>query len=148
MQHLPFRAFWTKTELYLTISATRLRVFRIALPDLNDLIGPRRDGPVSTTIQPLVPTETIFLPRSARLRSVQFIPSEVEGGTSTVIIGPRYGGRPQAPIAISLSPTDLGPWVNIVDKEIDVRTQKPGVLYLKGRYEEFKVKEFDAVTFQ
>ncbi|KAL4910401.1 hypothetical protein BDW74DRAFT_186412 [Aspergillus multicolor] len=64
---LPFTFTWAPTELYFTISAQNLVVFRIRL-------FPSR-GELESVEPVLVPRERIFLPETASTREVRFFPS-------------------------------------------------------------------------
>lgn len=68
-------------------------------------------------LQITVPKETIFLPPSARNRSVQFFPALEANGDSKVIIGPSYGQNSEPPIGALLQDKDLGGWVLPEEKD-------------------------------
>ncbi|RDW90659.1 uncharacterized protein DSM5745_02434 [Aspergillus mulundensis] len=68
VSQLPFTLTWTPTELYFTMSAKRLAVFRIRLfPPHGELESENRESV-------LVPRERIFLPETAKTREVRFFP--------------------------------------------------------------------------
>lgn len=55
---------------------------------------------------------------------------------STLIIGPRYGPKASPPIGVYLSERDLGPWINVHDKEGEERMRPPKRRFT-GAFEEF-----------
>jgi hypothetical protein len=125
------------------MSATRLRVYRVLLPEQQAKSGNSKpsasscSAPVKNKFQVLVPKETVFLPRSARNRSVQFIPAKTQDAKAMLIIGPRHGTSPGPPIAVPLSPKDLGPWIPVEEKQGELATQGAGSMKLEGRFEQF-----------
>lgn len=149
VQELPFAFTWSATDLYLTISYSRLRVYRITLPTSQSTVStPTTDTdqkPNEFTIT--VPKECIFLPRSSRNRSVQFFPPDVEDAKSVVIIGPRYGNHPAPPIGVYLKDQDLGGWVPVEDKEGESQLHTP-MKRLEGQFEQFdEENDCDIIPF-
>ncbi|KAK8128523.1 hypothetical protein PG984_009631 [Apiospora sp. TS-2023a] len=141
---LPFAFTWTPSYLYVTMSDSSLRVFRVTLGDwkhANHTQTPEKTGAATNAgtrcLQVTVPKETIFLPRSARTRSVQFIPATKAGGKSKVIVGPRYGPNPGPPIGALLPDVELGGWVLPEQKEGGPRTDSAFQKRLEGQLEEF-----------
>ncbi|KAL4786824.1 hypothetical protein BJX76DRAFT_354825 [Aspergillus varians] len=167
VHQLPFAFTWSDKYLYLTVSSSQLRLYRVDLemiskPDAHGRYssGSCRSSPSSPhqtmkrkesypqpsapTSQPIfsTPTESIFLPRSARDRAVQFFPSPVnEDGPSLVVVGPRYGTRPQPGMVVYLTDQDLGEWANIEAKEGDGAQQEPAHQRVVGRFEDFDEEE-------
>lgn len=155
---LPYSWTWTPAATYFTMTGSKLRVYRIPLPSPHGNSTEKQAK--SKSAQPFdctpalitTPSETIFLPRSARERSVHFFPprepsakeepdsetpgSGSSGRNSTLIIGPRYGPKPSPPIGVYLSETDLGPWIDIRDKEGEERMRPPKRRFT-GAFEEF-----------
>lgn len=144
VQNLPFAFTWTTNDLFLTVSHSRLRVYRISFPEA--VLGAQK--PVSPAVHDdgtshdpktftvTVPSECVFLPRSARNRSVQLFPPETPGQNSVLIIGPRHDKHPTPPISIYLKDNDLGNCIFVEDKEGE------GILHtphkrLQGQFEEF-----------
>ena len=152
---LPYSWTWTPTATYFTMTGPKLRVYRIpltspqgALAEKQAAAKPKKPS-CCTPALITTPSETIFLPRSARERSVHFFPPRESsadkesqsttpgnGRNSTLIIGPRYGSKPSPPIGVYLSETDLGPWINIYDKEGEERMRPPKRRFT-GAFEEF-----------
>ena len=152
---LPYSWTWTPAATYFTMTGSKLRVYRIPLPSPHTSLAEKQAmtklTQTSCCSPALIttPSETIFLPRSARERSVHFFPprepsteeqshSETPGTArnSTLIIGPRYGPKPSPPIGVYLSEIDLGPWINIHDKEGEERMRPPKRRFT-GAFEEF-----------
>jgi hypothetical protein len=151
MQGLPFAFTWGADDLYLTISHSRLRVYRVSLPSAQSTAStPTTD----TTQKPnnefavTVPKECIFLPRSARNRSVQFFPPDAEGANSVIIIGPRYGNYPAPSIGVYLKDQDLGGWVPLDDREGEGQLHTP-MKRLEGQlFEQFdEENDCDIIPF-
>lgn len=125
---IPYTWTWTKSAAYFCINGLTLRVYKIPLavpgaqfPD---------NEPITT------PLETVFLPHSAQERSVQFFPPSLTAGLSTVIIGPQYGSEPSAAIGVYLKENDLGPWVDVKEKE-DANSLRGLKRRATGKFEEF-----------
>jgi hypothetical protein len=143
-QQLPFQFLWKDTELYFTMSAARLRVYRITLPseivdsleDQTAIYSPIHDADRSA-FKVFVPKETIFLPRSACNRSVQFIPGRDADASSTLVLGPRQGFKPTPPVVVTLKADDLGPWIPPAEKAGEEARQRAGFMRLKGQFEDF-----------
>jgi hypothetical protein len=143
VQVLPFAFTWSATDLYLTISHSRLRVYRVTLPTTTTDTGPKPND--EFTIK--VPKECIFLPRSARNRLVRFYPPETAGANSVVIIGPRYGNHPAPPVGVYLKEDDLGGWVLVEDKEGEGQLHTP-MKRLEGQFEQFdEEQDCDIIPF-
>ncbi|KAK8852333.1 vegetative incompatibility protein HET-E-1 [Apiospora arundinis] len=145
---LPFAFTWTPSYLYVTMSDSTLRVFRVALDEwkhVDQSQDPETPGAAPTAgirrLQVTVPKETIFLPRSARTCSVQFFPAAGAGGKSKVIIGPRYGRNPGPPIGALLPDVELGGWVLPEKKEGGRRADSMSQKRLEGQLEEFDQEE-------
>ncbi|KAH7364600.1 hypothetical protein BKA65DRAFT_141598 [Rhexocercosporidium sp. MPI-PUGE-AT-0058] len=144
VQNLPFAFTWTRNDLYLTVSHSRLRVYRIAFP--RTVLGRQEISPSSTpevdtnndsrAFTVTVPSKCIFLPRSSRNRSVQFFPPDVPGQNSVLIIGPRHDKHPTPPIGVYLKGDDLGNWISLEDKEGEGMLHTPHKR-LQGQFEEF-----------
>ena len=66
--------------------------------------------------------------------------SSTENQVSTLIIGPRYGRNPSPPIGVYLTAKDLGPWINVHDKEGEERMRPPKRRFT-GAFEEFDVDD-------
>jgi hypothetical protein len=149
VSQLPYTWTWLPSAVYFTMSGSELRVYRMLLPrDINCLvslqdqamlerctraIGASSDrdvGPVMT------PKETIFLPRSARDRSVQFLPPSTPSASSLLIIGPRYGVEPKPPIGVYFTKKDLGGWIDVKQKEEERKRLAPK-RRLNGLFEQF-----------
>lgn len=152
---LPYSWTWTPAATYFTMTGPKLRVYRVPLPSpptsLAEKQATRKSTKPSCCSPALIttPSETIFLPRSARERSVHFFPPREPSAkkqshgeipdsprNSTLIIGPRYGPKPSPPIGVYLNETDLGPWINIHDKEGEERMRPPKRRFT-GAFEEF-----------
>ena len=154
---LPYTWTWTATAVFFTMTGFKLRVYRVPLPSPNDSSAKGQTVPEASRCSPALittPRETIFLPRSARERSVHFFPSPdvASGGlrgmlkasdsgtrnkpNSTLIVGPRYGPKASPPIGVYLSERDLGPWINVHDKEGEERMRPPKRRFT-GAFEEF-----------
>lgn len=154
---LPYSWTWTPAAVYFTMTGFKLRVYRVPLPSREDSSAERRTTAEASCCSPALittPRETIFLPRSARERSVHFFPCpELSSGVlgekikgpdsgvrnkpnSTLIIGPRYGPKASPPIGVYLSERDLGPWINVHDKEGEERMRPPKRRFT-GAFEEF-----------
>ena len=158
---LPYSWTWTPAATYFTMTGSKLRVYHVPLSSPQS--GSAEEQTTVKSARPshcspaliTTPSETVFLPRSARERSIQFFPprepvpdekmsdgetpsSSSSGGTrvSTLIIGPRYGRHPSPPIGVYLTATDLGPWINIHDKEGEERIRAPRRRFT-GLFEEF-----------
>lgn len=65
---------------------------------------------------------------------------------STLIIGPRYGPKASPPIGVYLSERDLGPWINVHDKEGEERMRPPKRRFT-GAFEEFDEDDCDIIPF-
>ncbi|KAK4463184.1 hypothetical protein QBC42DRAFT_250727 [Cladorrhinum samala] len=94
----------------------------------------------------LTPKETVFLPRSARMRSVQFLPASLlgpDGNKAAVVVGPRYGKQPRPGFCLYLDEEkDLGEWVSPEDKEDDESEASFGGRRTLGSlYERFDMDE-------
>jgi hypothetical protein len=100
-------------ELYLCISESILRTYRIILPALSPVSpNPTENEPAGQpSFTVLVPEKSILLSRSARIRSVQFSLRLQREANATLVIGPRYGKHPAPTIGIYLQEKDLGAWV-------------------------------------
>lgn len=151
VQVLPFSFTWGATDLYLTISHSRLRVYRVALPTAQSTVStPTTDTTKSHNKEfaITVPKECIFLPRSARNRSVQFFPRDEEEANSVVIIGPRYGNHPLPSIGVYLKDRDLGGWVPVEDKDGEGQLHTP-MKRLEGQFfEQFdEEQDCDIIPF-
>lgn len=125
---IPYTWTWTKSSAYFCINGLTLRVYKIPLATPGVAIP--ENEPITT------PSETIFLPYSAQERSVQFFPASLTAGVSTVIIGPQYGPEPSAATGLYLSEKDLGPWVDVKEKE-DANSLKGLKRRATGKFEEF-----------
>ena len=125
---LPYTWTWTKSTAYFCINGLTLRVYKIPLAVPGAQIPDNE--PITT------PLETIFLPHSAQERSVQFFPPSSTAGQSTVIIGPQYGSEPSAAIGVFLNEKDLGPWVDVKEKE-DANCLRGLKRRQTGKFEEF-----------
>lgn len=114
---LPFAFTWGASDLYLTLSDSSLRVYRVLLPGIDaqssetGSVDQVNKAEFKFTIK--VPKEIILLPRSSRNRSVQFFPARTRDTKATVIIGPRYGQNPAPPIGVYLGEKDLGCWTDL-----------------------------------
>jgi hypothetical protein len=153
VQILPFAFTWSATELYLTISHSRLRVYRITLPspaakpEVPSTMDSEGEVPKPNEFTITVPKECIFLPRSSRNRSVQFFPPDAPGANSVVIIGPRHDKHPTPPIGVYLKDHDLGGWVPVEDKEGEGMLHMPHKR-LQGQFEEFdEEQDCDLIPF-
>ena len=154
VQVLPFAFTWKADDLYLTISQSRLRVYRFSLPTST----PQPAVLISTTdttqkpkneFSVTVPQEVIFLPRSARNRSVHFFPPDAEGGNSVVIIGPRFGRYPAPSIVVYLKDQDLGGWVPVENKEGEVQLHAPMKRLESQFFEQFDEEiDCDIIPFE
>ena len=154
---LPYSWTWTPTAAYFTMTGFKLRVYRIPLPSPKDTSAERKTTTEGSRCSPALittPRETIFLPRSARERSVHFFPSpELSSGSqcgtptgpdtgvgnksnSTLIIGPRSGPKASPPIGVYLNERDLGPWINVYEKEGEERMRPPKRRFT-GAFEDF-----------
>lgn len=164
---LPYSWTWTPAALYFTMTGFKLRVYRVPLPSPKDSPVERQTTTDASCCSPALittPRETIFLPRSARERSVHFFPcpepsssslrGTLEGPDSgvrnkpnaTLIIGPRYGPKQSPPIGVYLSERDLGPWINVHDKEGEERMRPPKRRFT-GAFEEFEDDDCDIIPF-
>ncbi|KAK6362889.1 hypothetical protein TWF730_000342 [Orbilia blumenaviensis] len=123
IKQLPFTFTWSDEQLYVAVSSSRLRVYRVDLSNNTDTNVP----PVGQASQSEVPDksylvktlkEVIFLPRSARNRRVQFRPLDQPEKLSMVIIGPRPHQKDAESIALYLSDLDLGGWVTLKEREL------------------------------
>lgn len=168
---LPYSWTWTPTATYFTMTGSKLRVYRVPLSSPH--AGSAEQRTTARSAQPshgtpaliTTPSETVFLPRSAQERTVQFFPprepsandeqpdSETPGSSSssrtrasTLIIGPRYGRNPSPPIGVYLTATDLGPWISIHDKEGEERMRAPRRRFT-GAFEEFDEDDCDLIPF-
>ena len=156
---LPYSWTWTRAAVYFTMTGFKLRVYRIPLPSTKETKessvedkSMTADASCCSPALITTPRETIFLPRSARERSVHFYPcpetpsraslekpgerDKINKPNSTLIIGPRYGPKASPPIGVYLSEQDLGPWINIHDKEGEERMRPPKRRFT-GPFEEF-----------
>ena len=154
---LPYSWTWTPTAAYLAMTGFKLRVYRVPLPSPDVCSAGKQAVRENSCCSPALittPSETIFLPRSARDRSVRFFPPRepsAENGlgkakrtdsnqtskpNSTLIIGPRYGSKPSPHIGVYLFEKDLGPWINVHDKEGEER-MRPPMRRFTGAFEEF-----------
>ena len=154
---LPYTWTWTRAAVYFTMTGFKLRVYRVPLPSPKDSSAMKQTTAETSCCSPALittPRETIFLPRSARERSVHFYPSpepssSTLGGSvkdhdsdthskanSTLIIGPRYGPKASPSIGVYLSEKDLGHWINVHDKEGEERMRPPKRRFT-GPFEEF-----------
>ncbi|KAF6814021.1 nacht and tpr domain protein [Colletotrichum sojae] len=142
---LPFAFTWTPSYLYVTMSHSTLRVYRVALNDWKPSDLSKEESCTAKDsdrqLQITVPKETIFLPRSARVRSVQFFPALETNGDSKVIIGPRYGKNPEPPLAALLQDKDLGGWVLPSKKDGSCAANDTFQRRLEGRFEDFDSDE-------
>lgn len=156
---LPFALTWEASHLYFTVSSSQLRVYRIDLAEIvargvvSDSVCPAKrsrdgmtksgDGNGRSQVAPvLTPKETIFLPRSARTRKVQFLPkAQVAGSRSVVIVGPLYGKRPRPGFCFYLTDEDLGDWIDPSEKEHDESRVLLGQQRFGNLYEQFDVEE-------
>ncbi|CZR51156.1 uncharacterized protein PAC_01031 [Phialocephala subalpina] len=91
---MPFSLTWTKEFLYVVCSSMKLRMFRIALfPHTSLLSHPERDADDRNRKEEMVMVSKneIFLPDSARVRSVQYFPPDEETPSiarkGTILIG-------------------------------------------------------------
>lgn len=167
VHQLPFAFTWTDKYLYLTVSSSQLRVYRADLemaskPHADEafspgLFHPSASSPYRTTKRkdswakssaanppPIftIPSEIIFLPRSARDRTVQFFPGSLNGGgSSCVVVGPRFGSRPQPGVVIYLTDRDLGDWVDIGESERGEARQERAHQRVMRNFEEFDEEE-------
>lgn len=136
---LPYSWTWTPTAAFFTMTGFTLRIYRIPLSTPQKRSAGQQASKPSSCSPALIttPSETIVLPRSARERNVQFFPPvDSSNPTSTVIIGPRYGSRPSPPTGVYLSEENLGPWINVHDKEGEER-MKPPRRRFTGAFEDF-----------
>lgn len=155
---LPYAWTWLPSEVYFTMSGSELRVYRMSLPkDINCLVeapeqvpskdeqpiaGPPRARTANSassnqSLGPILsPSETIFLPRSARDRFVQFFPPSSSATSSVLIIGPRYGAEPRPPIGVYFTAADLGTWIGVKEKEEERKRRAPK-RRLDGLFEQF-----------
>lgn len=186
VQQLPFAFTWRESDLYFTMSSSRLRVYKVSLTDGgNTLKSPEMAGPGTSTLRGTtngesfqdfcgaelcgpcepprlrragnasksmaltitVPKETIFLPRSSRSRSVQFIPPHTPSGRSPVVIGPRNGLNPDPPIVVYFDAEDLGSWVDLAVKEGEESRLGGQQQRLEGRYETFDTEQDCDIIF-
>ncbi|KAJ5174459.1 uncharacterized protein N7482_000336 [Penicillium canariense] len=146
---LPFAFTWTPTELYLCISESILRTYRIIFPALSPVRpnATEKEPASQAAFNVLVPEESILLPRSARIRSVQFFPPATAGGNATVVIGPRYGKHPAPSIGIYLQEKDLGAWVAADPAMIGRRLCMPEDRWT-GEFEDFdELQDCDIIPF-
>ena len=164
---LPYSWTWTPTAVYFTMTGFKLRVYRVPLPSPKGSLAKRQTTTEASCCSPALittPRETIFLPRSARERSVQFFPGpepsslslrgalmEADSGVrhssnATLIIGPRYGPKASPPIGVHLGERDLGPWVNVHDKEGEEEMRPPKRRFT-GAFEEFEDDDCDIIPF-
>lgn len=164
---LPYSWTWTPTAVYFTMTGFKLRVYRVPLPSPKDGLAESQTTAEAFCCSPALittPRETIFLPRSARERSVQFFPGpepssislrgalmEADSGVrnssnATLIIGPRYGPKASPPIGVYLGERDLGPWVNVHDKEGE-EMMRPPKRRFTGAFEEFEDDDCDIIPF-
>jgi len=125
---IPYTWTWTKSAAYFCINGLTLRVYKIPLAVPG--IPIREDDPVTT------PSQTIFLPHSAQERAVQFFPPSPRATHSTVTIGPQYGPESSPAIGVYLRDKDLGPWVDVKEKE-DANSLKGLKRRATGKFEEF-----------
>lgn len=97
-----------------------------------------------------MPKETVFLPHSARGRSVQFFPPAAPGCNAVVIVGPRYGQHPGPSIGLYPTEGQLGGWVPI--DYADSSGEAPTACRLRtleGHFEEFDEEEdCDLIPFE
>ncbi|KAI1358258.1 hypothetical protein F5Y08DRAFT_345903 [Xylaria arbuscula] len=143
----PFAFTWTESTLYVTKSDSQLRVYKFELGHQHSSVERtpgRATKPERTkdcNLRFTVPQETIFLPRSARSRVVQFFPLVNCGDKSLITIGPLCGDTTDPPVVIYLNDQDLGAWVppqeKIGEKATGSRTKKR----LKGPFEAFNADE-------
>ncbi|KAJ6256479.1 hypothetical protein Dda_8341 [Drechslerella dactyloides] len=152
---LPFAFTWGADDLYITISSSRLRVYCIDIAKIaaigkrvrdkgksklrcNGVEGMEESGKGLV----LTPKEIVFLPRSARNRTVQYIPPAGSGRSdvATVIVGPKHGEHSLPGFALYLSRKDLGDWVDINEKAGE-DAKLFGKQKLKLPYEEFDVQQ-------
>ncbi|KAF3940065.1 hypothetical protein ABW19_dt0209918 [Dactylella cylindrospora] len=147
---LPFTFTWAADELYVTVSSSRLRVYRVDISTIasigtapalarKGIIG--SDGTIKEESFVMTSEKIIFLPHSARNRKVQFIPPTEPGKMTLVVIGPRLGSKNAPSIALYLNGDDLGGWISVKDKE-----SAEGELFdrhqgLKGMHEDFDAQE-------
>ncbi|KAK6525440.1 hypothetical protein TWF694_005577 [Orbilia ellipsospora] len=118
IKQLPFTFTWSDKELYVTVSSSRLRVYRVDLSGDTATYTDEKCGTEAQSHLVKTPKEIIFLPRSARNRKVLFQPPSEPGKLSMVIIGPRPHQSDASSIALYLSDQDLGGWVRLKDKEL------------------------------
>jgi hypothetical protein len=141
LHQFPFMFQWQVDQLYVTMSASQLRTYRIVFPELAEKPSSAKlneEESIHNKFHVLVPKETIFLPRSAINRSVQFIPGKADNLNSVIIIGPKQEHvNPAPPLMVVLQPSDLGPWIPLAEKESEEAKQVAGKLVLKGRLEDF-----------
>lgn len=121
VQQLPFTFTWCPTELFVTLSDLRLRVYRVTLPtgenpQRGELPSLSKEETIYNSVASTL-AKRIYLPRSSKNRSVNYFPPYTPGGDSTVVIGPRYGRFPAPPIIVYLSDNDIGGWVPLSNGE-------------------------------
>ncbi|KAK3898989.1 hypothetical protein C8A05DRAFT_37409 [Staphylotrichum tortipilum] len=151
VQQFPFTFTWCPGDLYVTMSDTCLRVYRVGLPAPQE---PREAAVPSTnanlpTGEPrlvvTVPRETIYLPRSSQNRTVQFFPPRRPGTKSTVIIGPRHSRHPTPPVGVYLTDRDLGGWIPVAEEAVP-SAPRPA---LGGQLEDFvEEQDCDLIPFE
>lgn len=140
----PFAFTWTPDHLYTTKSDSSLRVYKIKLSSSNCGTASGKTVPWNKAKMELavtVPKETIFLPRYARDRKVQFFPGALPGEPSKVVISPRYGVNPEPTIAVLLEDSHLGGWVSQGElhggpESIPLTQQR-----LEGNFEDFDTSD-------
>ncbi|OXV06315.1 hypothetical protein Egran_05917 [Elaphomyces granulatus] len=155
----PFAFTWEPDFLFVTVSSSRLRVYRVDLAELlargrdslsakHRAAGSKNASGSGSCTRPLIhtPQETIFLPRSARTRTVQYLPlvhqaETSENGKSAVVIGPRYGKHPRPGFRVYLTPEDLGDWIDLATKADDEARLLAPQQRLEGPYEDFNLEE-------
>ncbi|KAM0252155.1 hypothetical protein ACHAQJ_007813 [Trichoderma viride] len=155
VHHLPFAFTWRPKHLYVTVSSSRLRVYRI---DMNlvmaqsTAICPAKrtwDGTVTGPVRDekrcviSTPKETIFLPRSARVSTVQYLPpnADISGNRSVIVVGPRSGKCARPGFCIYLTEQDLGEWIDPAKKPEEESRLLPGQQRLSRMYEMFHTEK-------
>lgn len=131
VRKLPFTFTWTEEALYVSMSGERLQVLRVMLPSEAE----------KQFSEPTMPEKAVVLPRSAKGRTVHFLPALSPEKMAIVVIGSRDGKASRCPIAVYLKPEDLGQWVAAPQEGLEEATQSDATWRSNAQYEEFDADE-------
>ncbi|KAI0535346.1 hypothetical protein GGR58DRAFT_479503 [Xylaria digitata] len=111
---LPFAITWTNTDLYVSLSREFLRVFKFSHHMKEKRGNSESCNPVAVDSAVYTLSKGVALPRSARFRSVNFLPT-TDRGAAKIVLGSVYGSQPQPPAVIYLKAENMGSWIKAED---------------------------------